>query len=277
VPGAPLDTVESVLINARVRLNDAIASINGDILTDAQPFTPTVVNNAWRRLQEYLANRGFSTLDREIILSNIPACVPGDQGIRVYLNWAGYFDGLNNHGAIVFPPDMICPRRLGERISGSAANFTPIDQVFDGLPTAPRTNLNRLWEWRQESIYMPGAQGSTDILLQYAGFFADFTYGGGPPAVWAPLTVPMMRCQSAFSWFICGEAARPRGDLDAGYFDEQGQIAAEYIWNRDYREPRSLYKGAELGKMTDVRTPTLGPTEPRGPRELQPGPYDKNL
>ena len=47
-PSAPYDQLEVVLFSARVRLNDAIQSIYGDILTDLAAFTPQIVNNAWR-------------------------------------------------------------------------------------------------------------------------------------------------------------------------------------------------------------------------------------
>jgi hypothetical protein len=49
---APYDSLENVLNTARVRLNDAIQQLGGDIMKDSQPFTQQMANSAWRRLQE---------------------------------------------------------------------------------------------------------------------------------------------------------------------------------------------------------------------------------
>lgn len=340
MPTAPYDPLEAVLQSARVRLNDAIQSINGDILTDLAAFTPQAVNNAWRRLQEYLADRGFAALNREIILSNVPAWTTTDPGVFVWFNWASYFDGTNPQSAPVLPQDMISPLDLFERVHGSNGIFLPMDQCFNGLPTANpaagaqgvRANLNRLWEWRQETIYMPGANSNTDIRMRYAGYIADFLIGaqdtlsgsmtalqttlplvsgatiangntgsgfvvqvdaeimlitanGGTnnPTVtrgtrgtvaathaqgaavtvlaWG-IPVTIMRSLNSFAWYLCSEIAKARGDMDAGGFDQSAMEAAEQIWNRDYREGKRLYKRAELGKMTDIRSRLGGANSP---------------
>ncbi|MDE2099613.1 MAG: hypothetical protein KGL39_20340 [Patescibacteria group bacterium] len=270
MPTAPYDYLETVVQTARVRLLDAVQSLAGEIITDAAPFTPTMVNAAWRRMQEYLAMRGFAAFNRDLILSGVPAWASGDPGVFVWFNWTEYFDGVNAHAAPVFPQDMIMPFDLYERQSGSNGIFVPMDQVFNGLPTAnpgssagARDILNRLWEWRGEAIYMPGATTTTDIRLRYAAYLADFT---SAVANWPTTQVPIMRCLNSFAWFICAEAARARGDLDAGGFDQLGMDSAEYIWNRDYQQGRSLYKRAELGKVPDVDSRTSGPNNPSGPQ-----------
>ena len=265
---APYDTVEAVLQAARVRLNDAIISIQGDILTDTAAFSQSMMNAAWHRLQELLANQGFAALNRETILASVPACLSSDQGVRVWFNWVNYFNGSGNVSAPVLPQDLIAPLDLAERAAGGTANFMPMDQCFNGLPTAPRGALNRLWEWRQETIYLPGATAATDILMRYAGFLADFVDNSPLLATpWYGQAVPIMRSLNSLAWFICSEMARARVDLDAGYFDQQAQQAAEYVWNRDYRQGRSLYARAELGKMPDPHSATAGPAGPRGPQK----------
>ena len=59
MPTAPYDMLSAVVNTARVRLNDAIASISGDILTDNAAFTGAAINAAWRRLQELWPTTGF--------------------------------------------------------------------------------------------------------------------------------------------------------------------------------------------------------------------------
>jgi hypothetical protein len=263
MPTAPYDNLEVVVNTARVRLNDAIVLIGGEILTDTAVFTTTVVNAAWRRLQELLSNYGFQSLNRELIYVGVPATLSSDQGIFVWFNWVNYYNGSALVAFPVLPQDMIAPLSVEERISGATTNFVPMDQVFNGLPTAPKSTLNRVWEWRQETIYMPGATGTTDIRLRYAGFLADFVASGTTAFTAQP--VPIMRSLNSFAWFICSEMARARGDIDAGIFDQNAMAAAEQIWNRDWRQDRSLFKGSEVGKMTDATTPTKGPAGPRGP------------
>ena len=87
MPTAPQDSLESVVNTARVRLNDAITALAGDIVTDTGVFTLTMVNAAWRRLQELLVNYGLATFNREAPLASVPAMTVADPGARVWFNW----------------------------------------------------------------------------------------------------------------------------------------------------------------------------------------------
>ena len=182
---APYDTLDVIEQAARVRVNDAIVSINGEIFTDMAAFTPNIVNNSWRRVQEFLADRGYAALTDETYYTAVAAWAATDPGKFVWFNWAQYWDGVNNQVAPVFPQNMIAPIDMFERITGSNSKYVPMDQVFqNGLPTAnpsggatARDTLNRLWEYRSETIYMPGATGQVDIRLRYAKYIADFAIG----------------------------------------------------------------------------------------------------
>lgn len=266
---APYDTVENVLQAARVRLNDAIESIGGEVLTDTAPFSQQVTNNAWRRLQELLSNFGLAVFNKQTILPDVPATTLTDQGLFVFFNFAEYYNG-SSQSAPVFPQDMIAPLLLEERVNGSTANFWPMDQCFNGLPTAAKGPLNLVWSWENETIYMPGATGATDIRLRYQGYLADFE-NNTPLAdtPWYGQNVPMMRVLNPLAWYICSEMAKARGDLDAGEFDKQAEAGANLMFNRDWRQDKSLFKGSEVGKMTDRYTPTQGPEGPRGPQGPQ--------
>ena len=264
-PTAPYDMLEAVLNTARVRVNDAIVAIGGDVVKDTSVFTLTLVNAAWRRLQELLANYGLPALNREVALASVPICASADQGVRVWFDWTGYWDGTVLQAAPVFPQDMIGPLLLSERAHGSTGNYNEMDEVLNGLPTVPKRALNKIWEWRQEKIYMPGATAVTDMLLRYAGFLPDFVDPGTTLFTLQP--VQIMRCLSPFAWFICSEVAHPRGDLDAGAFDQKAITEAEQIYNRDSLQDRALYKPSELGKMPDRFTPQKGMAGPRGPQK----------
>ncbi len=266
MPNPPYDGVETILQAARVRLNDAINTIAGEILTDTAPFSQTITNNAYRRLQEFLANLGYPRLTSEIIFLTVPASLSSDYGSYVQLNWAGY---NNNSGPVlanpILPQDMIGPMDLWERFSGSTGNYSPMDQVLNGLPTVSKGQLNKLWEWRNDTIYMPGANGITDIRLRYSAYLPDLVTNSPIAATpWYQQLVPIVRCLNPFAWYICSEMARSRGDLDAGYFDQMAESSATEIWNRDPSQPRSIYKTSEYGKMTDKYTPVAGAAGPRG-------------
>ncbi len=265
MPTTPYDTVEAVMQAARVRLNDAIQSIGGDIFTDTAPFSQQISNNAYRRLQDVLANSGYTRLMQETIFATVPPCSSFDYGSQVYLNWAGYNNSSSPFSSPALPQDMIAPLSIWERFSGSVGNYSPMDQVYNGLPTVAKGQLNKVWEWRADTIYMPGATGFTDIRLRYAAYLSDFVANSPILATpWYGQPVQIMRSLNALAWFMCGEFARSRSDLDAGFFDQAGMEATSFIWNRDPAQPRSIFKASEYGKMTDKYTPVAGPAGQRG-------------
>lgn len=256
---APYDIVDTVLNTSRVRINDAIQSLGGDVLTDTAVFSQTLVNAAWRRLQDLLANNGFQRLKQETIFTAVPAVTSSDYGSQVFISWSEYFDGTNPQMTPVLPQDMIAPYDLWERVSGTTGNFTPMDQLLNGLPTTVKSTLNRVWEWREEQIYMPGATGTTDIRLRYAAYLGDFVANSPLSATpWYQQPVPIMRSLNSLAWYICSEMAKSRGDLDAGEYDALAIEAAGQIWNRDPAQPRSIFKTSEYGKMTGRYTPLQG-------------------
>lgn len=247
-PGAlaPYDSVNTVLNTARVRLNDAIQSIGGDVLTNNQPFTQVIVNTAWRRLQEFLANLGFTRSKSETILTGLPVVASSDPASQVSLSWTNYNDGVNEWTSPVLPQDLILPLKLWERQSGTNARFLPMGVALDGLPTDPKGGRNLLWEWRNDTIFMPGSQLVMDLRLRYAAYLPDFITTGG--VLWYNQPVPVMRSLDAFSNYICAEMANARGDMDGATFEAKAEAAARLIFNREVqmkqrvnirRQPRS--------------------------------------
>lgn len=262
MPTAPLATVEDVLNTARVRLNDAIANLSGDILTDGAPFTLTYVNAAWIRLQELLVNLGVPWLKPEVILPNIGAVASIDTGSQVWLDWTGYNNSSSTSGATVLPQDLIAPMALWERAAGSNGVFFPMDKLDNGLPAVTKKPLNKSWEWRNGRIYMPGANSVTDLRIRYAASYPDFITPG--TISFHLQFVPIVRSLNAFAWFICSEVAKARGDVDAGDFDMKAQAATRYIFDLDPVQARSIQKESEYQRMTDEYTPIAGPTGQRG-------------
>lgn len=233
----PYDQLDSILNLVRVRCNDAIAALGGDILTDAQPFTQEMANAGWRTLQEYLANQGYTRCKQEVILGLVPPVATQDPASQTYISWAGCWNGTGlviPPNAPVLPQDMILPLRLWERQSNGNGNFIPMGQILDGLPTGVKLPINGMWEWRQDAIYMPGSTITEDIRIRYAGFLPDFLTQG--PTQWYEQPVPILRCKNALAYFIAAEAAAPRADLDAESFVQKGEEAANLIFNREVQQ-----------------------------------------
>lgn len=233
----PYDIVDSVLNVTRVRVNDAIAELSGDILTDAQPFTQTMTNIAWRKLQEFLANLGYTRCKQEVILSAIPVVTSTDPGSQVSLSWAGYYNGSGYNVppfAPALPQDMILPLRLWERWTSTTGYFIPMTQALDGLPDGPKLPWNGCWEWREDAIYMPGSTQIEDVRMRYAAYMPDFITAG--QTQWHQQPVPIMRCMDALSYYIAAEAAAPRADLDAGTFTTMAEQSARLIFNREVQQ-----------------------------------------
>lgn len=234
---APYPILNDILNVARVRINDAIASAGGDILTNDQPFTQTMANIAWHTLQEFLANLGYTRSKKEVVLSLIPPVTSFDPAIQVNLSWSGYFNGTGYDAppdAPVLPQDMILPLRLWERQSSSTGFFSPMTQALDGLPDGPKLPCNGFWDWREDAIWMPGSTITEDIRLRYAAYLSDFETQGD--VEWYDFPVPIMRCENALSYFIAAEASGPRADVDAATFTTQGEQAARLIFNREVQQ-----------------------------------------
>jgi hypothetical protein len=241
----PYSNLEIILFLARTRMNDAVASIGGDILTDQQPFFATMVNAAWRNLQTYLTNLGYSRYKRKFFGFALPVTATLDPSQPNIWTWSSFFDGTSffTPPTSVLPNDMISPLYLRERITGSNSQFSKMQYMPDGLIECRKHGFNRQWEWKNDSIYIPGSLFSMDFEVEYAAFDADFTVTdnvlGNPNAI-PPLTpsnmpVPIMRCESAFANFLCAEAGMGRDDVDVPTFIAAAQNDAKLIMNNEVK------------------------------------------
>ena len=74
---SPYDTAEYVLNLTRSLGNDAIQSLAGSLLSDAQPYTTVYLNSAYRYVQRKMANVGVQTFKKRIILTQCPIIYQG--------------------------------------------------------------------------------------------------------------------------------------------------------------------------------------------------------
>lgn len=228
------DTVYNVLSTARTRLNDTLPTlwpVGGKLLENSQVQTQQMFNTAWRRLQEFLANLGYTRLTQEAVIYQVPAVYGSDPAIQTYINWFNFFDGANLYDQPVLPPDLIIPKRIWERQTGNASGFAEMGMMLDGLPTWNKQARNLCWEWRADGIYMPGSQASMDLRIRYAAYLPDFNDIGTSP--WFQQPVPIMRCLDSLSFYVCAEVFEARGTEDANPFMAKAEAAAKLIMNRD--------------------------------------------
>jgi hypothetical protein len=247
---APYDSLESCLNVARTRVNDAIQSIGGDILTDVQPFTATMVNSAWRKLQAYLANLGYSKYKRKFFGIALPVTATYDPSQSNIWTWSYYFDGVSywtpDGGTSVLPQDLICPLYLRERQTGTFSPFYGPDKgrlrmMPDGLIETRKMPWNGQWEWKNDCIYLPGSTYSMDIEVEYAAYDYDFVVTdnilGNPAESITPfnMQVPIMRSQSALANYIAAELLVGRDDTVVAGLIADGQTDAKLIMNNEVK------------------------------------------
>jgi len=237
---APYDSVQNILNTARMRLNDALKSLEssgGKIVEDTEAFTQQAANTAYRKMQEFLANLGITRNIQEAVIPSLPVVASLDPATQCFISWQTYFDGVNFVPAPTLPADMIFPLKIWERTSGQNACFPcePMEQILDGLPSRSKVWCSGYWEWRQDAIYFPGSLMVMDFRLRYANFLADFADSGN--IRWFDQPVPIARCQSAFAWYLCAEFVSARGDeARAMDFTARAEADAKLIMNREFRQ-----------------------------------------
>lgn len=129
--------------------------------------------------QNEVNNHGVSTFTKETLLTPLtppPAPYSVDPATQVNVSDSGYFDGsaLNTGAQQFVPPDLLVPLFLWERETGSTENWVEMVERPDGLPSVLPSLRFRIWEWRQDGLYMPGASQSNDVRLRYTGSLAQF-------------------------------------------------------------------------------------------------------
>jgi hypothetical protein len=235
----PYDTVNTIINTVKTRLN-ALGKLPADITITGSPYMQQCFNTAWRRMQEYLANKGYIKFTSEIELDNLAPKTSLDPAVQTSLDWNGYNNGTVLNTAIKLPQDLIMPVRVWQRVTGQNAMFSPMQEWIDGMPSIPATPYNQTWEWRGDAIYFTGANINLDLRIRYANYLPDFIET--TTAAWYQQPVPIVRALDSLSFFVCAEIAgsRPDLELDTAAFIQQAEAAANLIYNRDVRRKQRV-------------------------------------
>jgi len=240
----------------------------GKILGTEDAFSQQCTNDAWRWLQENLANLGYTPLKNEVIITGIPAITSQDPAAQQLISWTAFFDGTNYQSSPVLPSNLVHPLKVWERWTNQNQFFPvePMECWLDALPNQSKsTTYNGMWEWRNAAIYLPGSAMSMDLRILYVQYLADFVTSG--TTRWYQQPVPLARCLEPFSWRIVFEfcnSRAPSNDAEAAEqaaaaTEAQGHLAEDalkLLFNRDVkmkqrvtisRQPRSGRGGGSTG------------------------------
>lgn len=260
----PYDIWAVAIQAARSRLNDSIVTLaadSGKLLDLTQPHVQRLCSLASRKFQEFLASLKYSGMEQEVNFIALPAATTADPLIQVKLSYDAYYpDGVTPNNAFVLPQTLIRPYKLWERQSSSSSLLTEMDEVINGLPSIPKLQWNRQWEWRDDVLYMPGATVNTDVRMRYGAYFAD-PADNSPAAStpWYQQIIPILRPIDALADYICREVEIARQNPDAALaFQASAEANARLIVQRDTTQAQATPNTAQLGQMRTKYTPMQG-------------------
>jgi len=234
------DPVNMAITAAQTRLNQDVSTlqpITGKLLDNADAFSQQITNNAWRKLQYFLANRGYMRFTKRQVVTPLP--ISGnltDPTVQSWINWFNYYNGVTLGTTPTLPGDFMFPLSIRERITGSNQVFRDMGQWTGPLPSLPKQTYNGIWQWDNDQINFPGATVPLDIELYYASLLGDFVDVG--TTRWYQLSIPMVGAVDALSLYICAELVGSRDNPDltaAAVYTEAAENAAKLIRNRDAR------------------------------------------
>lgn len=139
----------------------------GIIATNEAPFTLPFLNSAIRFVYRSLRNIGDPALilDNYLVLG-LPALTGPNPAVQVSLGFLNYFDGFANHSDWTLPAGAMGVDRVWERIAGTDNVFYPMTAVPDGLAPVMQISTMRVYEWRTNALWMPGALESVDLRIR---------------------------------------------------------------------------------------------------------------
>lgn len=158
-----------ILQRARVSINDAQSSLDGQDLSDDRPYTWTLLNMVYEDLANQLEDMNVeSAMYGEATLTIPPCNTSQDPAAQCRIGYDGFDDAAGNHYETpCLPVGFIEPLTLMQRVSGQNVPFRPFTQKLGGLGSGFSGYLNA-WEFRENSIYFTGSSGvPMDIKSRY--------------------------------------------------------------------------------------------------------------
>lgn len=217
---APFAPLESILNITRSKINDAGGpnGLAGSILNDSQPYTFTMSQERYLYLQDRLISGGVETFTRYGYIKCIPPAANVNPRIMVNITFHGYFNGMDINPRVVLPPSCLKPLEIWECQSGGQ-KWAPMRQLPSSLSTHARTGRFCVWDYKQDTLYMPGASLQNDLRLKMLTYAPALTGPSSP--------VLILNCQTALGLLIAEDVCRMNGGFQAA--DKLHLLAEEAI------------------------------------------------
>jgi hypothetical protein len=168
LPAAPYPTVGQVMNRARALVNDAYQMGAGRILTNKAPFTVEYLNSALEEVQERIRNNGVITLTRDnVLVGPLPPLAASDPTQQTSLAYTGYYVNGAWLADPKLPSDLVAIERVWEQTTGSGVPFSPLHQPMEGLPSVYQGPFLRMFEYRGDALWFPGALTLITLRLRY--------------------------------------------------------------------------------------------------------------
>jgi hypothetical protein len=225
VATSPYPTAEEVLQATRVKINDAAISIDGDILADTQPFVFPMLEERYEYFQDRLIQAGVNTYSKYGTINAVPVIAVADPATQIQIDYVGCFDGLHNTDQPVIPVDLLEPLEFWERQNVAGENTNPwreMKQASDSISTRAQTSTFGIWDWEDDTLFLPGATQVNDLKLKYLAYAPQIT---GPDSV-----LLMARCKPAMASLMAEAVCKARGGLEsAAAFKTDAEAAIQAI------------------------------------------------
>lgn len=234
VATSPYPSAEEVLQAARVLCNDAAISIDGDVLADSQPFVFPAMELKYEYLQDRLIQSGIETYSKYGYISAVPKVATPDPTVQIQIDYVGTFDGQNNTDQPQLPVDMLEPLEFWERqtIALPAVNtnpWLPMSQASDSIGTRAQTTRFSLWDWENDTLFLPGATEINDLKCKYLAYMPQITDGTSQLLV--------ARCKVAMANLMAAVVATARGGLEtAAKYEADAEKSIQEIIARSARK-----------------------------------------
>lgn len=244
LPSAPYPTVAQVMNRARALVNDSYQNGAGRILTNFAAFTPQYLNSALEELQDRMRNNQSITFTRDnVIVGPIPPVTASDPNVQVMLA----YNGLYINGVVLpsptLPADLVTPEKVWEEQVGSGLPFAPMSRPMEGLPSVYQGPWQRMWEWRQDMIVMPGSTSTENLRLRYQmqmSMITNDSVNAQGDESWNSITINILCSINALATLVAYNYARARGAAAAQTMQADAEKYIRLILNRYIRTAQGV-------------------------------------
>jgi hypothetical protein len=220
LPAAPYPTVLGVMNRARAFVNDSYQGGAGRILTDKAPFTTQYLNAALEELQERIRNNGVITLTRDnVFVGPLPPLAASDPTQQTSLSYTGYLVNGASFADFTLPSDLVAIERVWEQQTGSGIPFSPLTQPMEGLPSVYQGPFLRMFEYRGDALWFPGALSLITLRLRYTAvlpFIGPDVVNAQGDESWANTSINILSSTNALAAIVAARYVEARNPGSEG-------------------------------------------------------------